>query len=283
MRGLRGGEGMTTATRTFTATAPLPDRLSGTDRQSAVDRWIYVITAAGYAVVTLVGFIPDSVTKIGMVQTGQRPPFAPILHVHAVLMAAFLLLLLLQTILAATGRTRLHRRLGLAGMVLAPAILVSGVLLVPTTYHWMWASAQAAAPQVRAGLEQGLLGLENVMLAQIRFGILFPLAMVIGLRARAADPGLHKRMMILAIAPSLSASFDRIAWLPTTLPASLAGSELYILSSITPMLVWDLIRNRSVHRAYWIWLAAVAPLTIALHALWDRPWWHATARRLMGL
>jgi hypothetical protein len=144
------------------------------------------------------------------------------------------------------------------------------------------AAAQAAAPQARAALENGMRGLDDVILMQLREALLFPLALFVGLRARATDPGLHKRLMMLAIAPTLSAAFDRISWLRTTLPASPSGSELYVLLSITPMLAWDLLRNRRVHRAYWIWLAAAAPLTIAVHLLWDRPWWHAAARRLVG-
>jgi len=45
----------------------------------------------------------------------------------------------------------------------------------------------------------------------------------------------------------------------------------------------DVIRNRRVHEAYWIWLAVALPFTIALHALWDTPWWHATARQMLGV
>jgi hypothetical protein len=247
-----------------------------------VDRWIYVFTAAGFVAVSLVGFIPDSVGKIRMVQSGERPPFPLIPHVHAVSMAAFLVLLLVQAVLVATGRPCAHRRLGLAIFALAPTMMAAGIALVPTTYHGLSAAAQAAAPQARAALENGMRGLDDVILMQLREALLFPLALFVGLRARATDPGLHKRLMMLAIAPTLSAAFDRISWLRTTLPASPSGSELYVLLSITPMLAWDLLRNRRVHRAYWIWLAAAAPLTIAVHLLWDRPWWHAAARRLVG-
>lgn len=57
-----------------------------------VDRWIYVFTALLFLAVVMAGFVPDSLTKIAAVETGQRPPFPPILHAHAVLMGAWIML-----------------------------------------------------------------------------------------------------------------------------------------------------------------------------------------------
>lgn len=90
-------------------------------------------------------------------------------------------------------------------------------------------------------------------------------------------------MMILAPAMALPAGIDRIAWLPTTMPASPLATDLYILLAISPMLVWDLVRNRSVHRAYWLWLAFVVPTILFVNAVWDTPWWHATAKQILGV
>ena len=47
-----------------------PDLLSGTPRAGFIDRWIYVFTAASFVVITLVGFIPDAMMKVAMVQAG---------------------------------------------------------------------------------------------------------------------------------------------------------------------------------------------------------------------
>jgi hypothetical protein len=258
------------------------DRLSGT-RTGTIDRWIYVFTAASFIVLTLLGFVPDSLEKIAAVKAGQRPPFPIILHVHAVLMGSFPLLLLAQTILAATGRISRHRLLGLAGMVLGPALVVAGFILVPTIYHSVWNAAQAAPPQVRPELQKTLGLLDDIMLMQLRIGLLFPVMLAIGLWARKTDPGLHKRMMMLAVAVALPAAIDRIAWLPTTFPASPLATDLYTLAAISPMLAWDVIRNRGLHAAYWIWLGASLPVTVAAYLLWNTPYWHATARHLMGV
>ena len=47
------------------------------------------------------------------------------------------------------------------------------------------------------------------------------------------------------------------------------GPDLYTLLAISPMLLWDVVRNRAVHRAYWVWLAVCLVPTVLVHALWD--------------
>src|SRR4029078_4892149 len=100
------------------------DALSGTPRAHAVDRWIFVFMAAWFIAIVLAGFIPDSIGKVALVRAGERPPFPAVLHVHAVLMGSFLLLLLTQTVMMATGRKALHMQIGLLGMALAAALVV---------------------------------------------------------------------------------------------------------------------------------------------------------------
>lgn len=273
---------MTTLERAPAVGGARPDLLSG-DRTAFVDRWIYVFTAASFIVFVLVGFVPDSLSKVAAVQAGQRPPFPLVLHVHAVLMGGYLLLLLTQASLVATGRVAAHRALGMAGVLLATALVAAGFFLIPTIYHQVFAGAQAAPPPVRAQMAGLLAMIENIMLLQLRVGMLFAILVFVGIRAREADPGFHKRMMILSIATALSAAFDRVTWLPTTLPGSPLSSDLYVLAAIAPMVLWDVFRNRRVHRAYWVWLAAVAPFTVAVHLLWDTPFWHEASKRLMGV
>jgi hypothetical protein len=255
----------------------------GTTLALTVDRWIYVFMAASFIVYSLAGFIPDSLAKIAAVEAGQRPPFPWVLHAHAVLMAAFLLLLLAQSVLAATGRLQYHRALGIAAFVLGPALVIVGLVLVPTMYHQVWDAALSAPQEVRPLIEQGLREFDNIMLIQIRVGVLFPIFLAIALAARKSDPGLHKRMMFLAVAVALPAAFDRMTWLPTSLPGSALTPELYTVLAIAPMLVWDVLRTRKLHKAYVIWALVSLPAAILMHALWDTEWWHASVRQLMGL
>ncbi len=274
---------MATVAEKIVDSGPRPDRLSGTLRAHALDRWIYVVMAAFFIAIVLAGFIPNSLAQIEAVRAGQRGPFPLVAHLHAIAMGSFLLLLLAQTLLVAVGKEGFHRRLGLAAMVLVPAIVAIGFILVPTNYLGVWTAAQAASGTAREQLEQVLLIVDNIMLLQLRIGILFPICMAIALRARGRDAGLHKRLMILGTALALPAGIDRIPWLPTTMPVTPVAPDLYTLLAIAPMLAWDVIRNRAVHRAYWIWLGLFLPAAVLVHALWDTPWWHAAARQLMGV
>lgn len=274
---------MATLVETFHKPELPVDTLSGTPRAHPIDRWIYVFTAASFIVIVLTGFIPDSLAKVAAVQAGTRPPFPLILHLHAVLMASFLLLLFGQTWLMATGRCDLHKRLGVVSMVVAPALVIVGFVLVPTMYHQFWNAAQGAPPAVREQINARLSVAENIMLLQIRIGLLFALFIGIAVWARKRDAGLHKRMMFLGTAMALPAGLDRIPWLYSSLPASPVTPDVYMILALSPMIAWDLIRNRRVHHAYWIWLAILVPASIAVHSLWDTPGWHATARQLLGV
>jgi hypothetical protein len=274
---------MATVANAFSFKERRPDVLSGTPRAHAIDRWIFVVQAVWFIAIVLTGFIPDSIMKIGMVQAGQRPPFPIVMHVHAVLMGSFLLLLLTQTVLMATGRCELHKKVGMAAFAFVPALVVVGSILAPTIYHQVWNFAQTAPPDVQKLMQARLNDLDNILLLQMRIGILFPLFVGIGLAARRPNSGLHKRMIFLGTAMPLPAAIDRMTWLPTTLPASPVATDLYILLAVSPLFVWDVVRNRRVHEAYWIWFAINLPIALLVYRTWDTPWWHATAHQIMGV
>src|SRR3954467_2885037 len=112
--------------------SPRPDLLSGTPRAHALDRWIFVVQAVCFIALVFTGFIPDSIDKVAAVQAGQRPPFPLVLHLHAVAMGSFLLLLLTQSVLMSPRRSELHKRVGIAAFVLVPVLVVIGLVLAPT-------------------------------------------------------------------------------------------------------------------------------------------------------
>ena len=248
-----------------------------------ISRWIYVVTAVSFIVITLTGFIPDSLLKVTAVEAGERAPFPPLLHLHALLMGSFLMLLVAQTTLVASGRRDLHRRLGLAAFVLAPALVVVGFLLVPTMYYMAWHTVQSAPPELQQNLRQGLLRRENNVLTQLRIGVLFPVFLFIGLRARKTDSGLHKRMMLLATAAALPPAIDRIMWLPSTFPSSPLGTDLYVLLAVAPMFIWDVLRTRAVHKAYLIWVAGGLISAVPVYTIWGSDWWHAVVPHILGV
>ena len=164
-----------------------PDLLSGTPRAHAVDRWIFVFMAAWYILIVLTGFIPDSVMKVQMVEAGARPAFPLVLHMHAVAMGSFLLLLLAQSVLMATGRCERHKKLGIVAFALVPVIVIVGFVLAPTIYHQVWNFARSGPPALRPKMQQQVLALDDILLLQIRARILFPVFMVIALKSRGME------------------------------------------------------------------------------------------------
>lgn len=249
-----------------------------------IDRWIWVFMAGLLFATVLVGFVPDSIMKLGLVEAGKRPPFPTILHIHAVLMGAFVSLLLVQALLMATGRQRWHMQLGMASLVLAPAIVLTGFMLVPVMFTMGWNGSHAADPSLpRDAIPPAFEFAVNIVLYQIRSGVLFSIFVAIALMARKTDPGLHKRLMILAVFAPLSAATQRMGWLPTTVPDSPLTLDIYPQLLVLPMFAWDLFRLGKLHKAYLIWLAVLIPCMIATELLWDTPWWLSLVPRMMGV
>jgi hypothetical protein len=249
-----------------------------------VDRWIFVSMAGLFFLTVMAGFIPDSVGKIMALRAGLRPPFPAVLHFHAVLMGSWILLLLVQTTLMATGRSAVHKQLGLAGLFLAPAIVIVGSFVVPAMFHYNWTLVHSAPPgALPVPLEVAERFMSSLVAFQVAAGLLFSVFVAIALWARRHDVGMHKRLMILATAVPLPAAIDRIVWLPTTYPQSALSPVLYTVLWITPMLAWDLIRHKRLHKAYIIWFAIFIPVVIVAMNLWWTHGWVGTVERMMGV
>src|SRR5689334_21270876 len=84
----------------------------------------YVVAALAAAVIVLVGFSRTYYLK----EFFQTPPLLPIIHLHGALFSSWIVLFIAQTLLVSSHRTRLHMKLGIAGFLLACAMLVVGTV-----------------------------------------------------------------------------------------------------------------------------------------------------------
>jgi hypothetical protein len=88
--------------------------------------------AAG--MIVFLGFAPSyylrSITHATHYPTGIpiSTTLRPLIHAHALVFSAWMLLFIAQNTLVATGRTNVHRRLGIMGAVLLPVMTVLGIL-----------------------------------------------------------------------------------------------------------------------------------------------------------
>ncbi|HEY9183133.1 MAG TPA: hypothetical protein VIQ99_08035 [Gammaproteobacteria bacterium] len=234
--------------------------------ESVADRWVYVLTAALFAAVAIVGFAPRSMAILA----GELrfPPL--IVHVHAALMVAWLGLLLAQTLLVAKDRTALHMKLGLASLVVAPCLWATMIAITIWRYD------------ERAELGQIVQG-SNILLTQARSIIYFALFFTWAFLVRKTDRETHKRMMLLATVGLMGAAITRMTWLPTTFPEGYGAVHAYMLLLLAPSLTYDIVRLGRPHRAYVIGLALFLPWLLLTQLLWGSPWWVETASKLMGV
>jgi uncharacterized membrane protein YozB (DUF420 family) len=246
-----------------------------------IDRWIYVFTAALYIATVLAGFVPDSLEMLGEIKVGQHPPLTLIYHVHAVTMGTWMLLFLVQTLLMANGRRELHKRVGLAAVALAP--LVVGTMIGMVFMRWRWFYSTGAAALAARDWAVVEMHMANILIEQIHAVIVFPLLVGWALLVRRTDPESHKRFMVQATLPALFAAIDRIEWLPTTMPGSVASWYGYMLLLLAPVLTNDLVQRRRLHSAYVIGLCLMLAAFAANHFLWNSPGWLAAAQKLMGV
>ncbi|HEX5460116.1 MAG TPA: hypothetical protein VFX20_09105 [Steroidobacteraceae bacterium] len=185
-----------------------------------------------------------------------KPLPAPIVHIHGAIFSSWVLLLVTQTSLTASGRADIHRRLGLAGLALAPLIVVLGVLVANEMLGRFW-----AIPSIDAK------GIYAVALSEI-LGFALPVTAAFCLRCK---PAFHKRLILIGTIAMTTAGFGR--WpvdflLHKPLPAMLAAFSLLL-----PLAVYDLLSMRRVHRATawggaWVVLIELTGAAIGHTAAW---------------
>lgn len=245
-------------------------------RFSTAGRWFYVGMAAFLVATAAAGFLPTSLAKIQAVQAGQRPPLPPILHLHAVAMGCWLLLLLAQATLAAIGRGQFHRSLGLASFVVAPTVLVALILLVRHEYQL----------GVQFGFKDDV---SNGLLFKIKSIVLFAVFYVWAIYERKRDSDTHKRLMLLTTIAVIDAALGRMVgygWLPSLPQGAFVGydsTHFYQLLWLTPALAYDTIARGRPHKVYIFGIISLLFFMVMTHVLWGSAWWLNAAPRLMGV
>lgn len=161
------------------------------------------------------------------------PPLMPLLHLHGVVFTSWIVLLLTQTSLVAANRTDLHRRLGIAGAVIAVMMVVVGTMTAIIRAN------QGAAPP---GGPPPLVFLAIPLFDMLVFSSLVATGFYF---RRRAD--VHKRLMLLATISILTAAIARLpfAILKAGPPAFFGLTDLFIVVCV----IYDLITRRRLHRA----------------------------------
>jgi hypothetical protein len=213
-------------------------------------------------VVAVVGFWR---TYFGPLLTGTLDE-ALIVHIHAATMVIWLAVVIGQVWLAASGRVRLHVRLG--SWVMAYSVLMVSVWLL--TISHTFATRLATGDVFRA--QRLLFGLLREVVFMVPF-----LAAGWVYRKR---PEVHKRLMLVATTLILAPAIGRMAFLG--FPVALWKFMLIWPAPIYLAMVHDFRTKRLIHPAYVIGVLAMLTMRLVL-PLNTSPTWHALAAHITKL
>ena len=222
------------------------------------DRRFFTGMAIAAMLTVFAGFAPSYYLKVvlGRPSISGLVTLPPLLHVHGFVFTSWIVLFLVQTRLIAARRIGLHRRLGVAVALLAPAIVVVGSL--------------AAVDSARRGVSPPggppPLVFMAIPLADL---VIFSTLVGAGIWFRRR-PDVHKRLMLTS---TISILTPAIARLPGVLPAGplafFALTDLFVVAC----LVYDRVTRGRVHPAFWwggglLLASQVGRLAIAGTATW---------------
>ena len=213
--------------------------------RSGIDLWFYPAMALLLVSLAVIGFTPNSLAILDGTKTS--PPL--IIHFHAAAMSTWLLLLLSQTVLVASGRVDLHRVTGLASLVVAPIVIVLMLLIAVRTFD-------PDGHGIGFALNQG------------RRIFIFSAFFVWAIVSRRRDSDTHKRCFFIATIVILDAAFFRMPWLPWFGAENIAPAHFYQLLLVLPLLAYDRATLGYMHKANLLGGAALLISMIAVALAW---------------
>ena len=194
------------------------------------DRRLYIAAAILVPIIVLIGFGPTYYFKPFI--TGPVVP-SRLVHLHGIIMSAWVLLFVIQVTLVAKRRTKTHQKLGVLGSVLAALVLVVGTLTA------LNAAARGATP-----FAQPLAFLIIPLGDMVAFASLVGAAFYFRRR-----PDVHKRLMLLAAISILTPAIARIplSFIQTYGPLAFFGlTDVLLIACIA----FDTLKHRRLHPVF---------------------------------
>lgn len=238
--------------------------VAGARARRSSERIFYTGMAAAMLLAVFIGFAPSYyLVAVPAVARPTALPITPLVHLHGLLFTAWVLLFMAQVSLVNAGRTDIHRRMGVAGAVLAVGLVVVGTLAA------LNGVARASGPPIVPPLSW----LAVPLLAVPGYGGLIAAALW-----KRRSPQTHKRLMILSMVAMLGAAFGRMTWFQ-----GLVGLVVMPSLFIVALLAWDMVSRGRPHPAT-LWGGAVALVSVAGPIfIWQTDAWLAFARFVSSL
>jgi hypothetical protein len=189
----------------------------------------FALLVAGIVLTVFLGF-GKSYLLAGLV----RAPLPNLLvHVHGAVYMSWILLLILQTLLAASGKLRWHRQLGFLGLFIACAMVVLGIMVA------RWSLATHRYPPIFPPFVFFFGQLATV-------GFAFPLLVFLAFHCRK-HPATHKRLIIIATLSIFDAAITR--WPILSISQSPLMTSLVVYSFLPLMVAYDLFSLHRIQKA----------------------------------
>ena len=238
------------------------------------DRRFFGAMALTLAATVFVGFGP-TYYLVGL-NDSPTPVLTPRLHVHAGLSTAWILMLIVQTQLIATGRRGLHKMLGFAGAAIAAVTTITGIMVALQSERRVHTAANAGTlmdPYVFLMFPTMSIGL---------FATFVGLAIL-----KRNHPDTHKRLMLLGTISLTGPALARLVTMAVKgigivgLPG-VVGAVLLMNVFIATIAIRDFKTRGRLHPAT-LWGGGLFVLSEPLRFViaFSEPW-QAFARALMN-
>jgi hypothetical protein len=165
-------------------------------------------------------------------------PHEPFFYFHGAIFFVWLVLIVIQPSLIATGKTETHRRVGWVGAFVAASMIVLGVI------------ALIIGARRPTGFIDVPIGPLNFMAIPLVNLLLFGSFVACGVVTRRTLQT-HKRCMLLASLAMLDAGIARWPFAMMASPSPIPGftiTDLFVDTFLIPMILWDFISIRRLHR-----------------------------------
>ena len=168
-----------------------------TDRH-LFDRRLFLAAAIGFPLIVLAGFARTYYLKLWF----AAPPLPSLLvHLHGLVMTAWVVLFVVQVWFISSKRIRLHQRLGYAGVGLGALVIATGI---PTALRAAKFGSTSAPPDIPP-LSFLIVPLADVVVFALLFG---------GAIYYRRKPAAHKSLMLLTAVALLPPAVARIPVTP---------------------------------------------------------------------
>jgi hypothetical protein len=219
---------------------------------------IYVPAGAVAMLIAVAGFWP---TYFGPLLAGTLQTL-PMIHIHAAVFVGWILLVIAQAALAATGKWALHVKIGHIGMVYGLLLILVGVATGFTLF-----AARIAAGHIQEAQDRLFVPLTDMLV----FAPFLGAAWIYRRR-----PEVHKRLIIVATTILLIAAVHRMAFLGGR-PPPIPQLMLVWLAPISLGMACDFIRHRLVHPVYLLGIGAIVFLKFGRVPLFKSEAWNIFA------